>query len=230
MNDEQKLNNTELEPVPTIVVPVITDEQQSEGSGFFSFKKKKSKVKSQKNKSVKKEKQEKKQKVRVSNQTISILPFVRCEDHHIVLKDGVMDILQITTIDLESLNQSDELLMIYQRVRYIRSYIYDYKEISLNFPANTSVQQEYWQKKREQTRDPIDHKYIDRKLFELKFLEEKRTNREFFLFIYADNQEQLDERRRIVEGHFKTSFPLVRISKEKKKDVLCVLNNQNSKL
>lgn len=226
MSTEQKLNDAA--GVPTIVVPVITDEEKPEKSGFFSIKKKEKKPKKKKN--IKSEKKEKKPKVRVPNQTLSMLPFVRYEGNHIVLKNGVMDILQITTTDLNTLNESDEMLMIYQRVRFMRSYAYDYKEVSLNFPSNTSIQQEYWRKKREETQDPINHKYIDRKLFELNFLEEKRTDREFFLFIYGSNKEQLSERRRMAENHFKNSFPLVRITKEKKIDVLCVLNNQNSKL
>ncbi|KFK76641.1 hypothetical protein DJ87_5208 [Bacillus cereus] len=143
MSTEQKLNDAA--GVPTIVVPVITDEEKPEKSGFFSKKKKEKKPKQKKN--IKSEKKEKKPKVRVPNQTISMLPFVRYEGNHIVLKNGVMDILQITTTDLNTLNESDEMLMIYQRVRFMRSYAYDYKEVSLNFPSNTSIQQEYWRKK-----------------------------------------------------------------------------------
>lgn len=226
MANEKLLRDLE-ESVPTIVVPVVSEEEKSKYTSVLLKRKKQGSSKKSKNKPLKKEK---KKKVRVLSQTTSILPFLRYEDNHVVLKDGVMDILQISSIDLDSLNQSDELSMIYQRVRFVRSYVYDYKEISLNFPADTSMQQEYWRKKLEQASDPIDQKYIKRKLFELEFVEEKRTNREFFLFIFADNEDQLKERRRNVEALFKTSFPLMRITKEKKLDVLCKLNNQNSKL
>lgn len=56
MSTEQKLNDAA--GVPTIVVPVITDEEKPEKSGFFSIKKKEKKPK----KNIKKEKKRKKAK------------------------------------------------------------------------------------------------------------------------------------------------------------------------
>lgn len=84
--------------------------------------------------------------------------------------------------------------------------------------------------KKEKTSDPLRLKFIDRKLFELDYLERERTNREFFLFIYADTPEQLEERKKQVIRSMQHSFPLEKLTLDKKIDVLFLLNNQNSKI
>lgn len=180
------------------------------------------------NKQIKPKKKEKKQKV--LSQTPSVLPFISIERDWIVLKDGVMDILQITSKDLNSLNEEETAMMIHFHSVLYKSYYPSIKEVSLNFPANTSKQTQYWLKKKERTTDPLRLKFIERKLFELSYLEKERTNREFYLFIFADNEHQLEERRRQVRKSSQRSFPLVPISNEKKIDILYLLNNQNSKL
>jgi len=215
--------------------PIIVDPEVS------NYKKKQQKLKKKRitvpfpisNKSkdaAKQKKKEKKKKPRVPLRTIDILPFVKLEEDHIVLKEGVMDILQISSLDIESLSQHDLNRLIWENTRFLRSYQFDFKEVSMNFPSNTKVQQEYWSKKREQTTDEKRLKFIDQKLYELKFLEEERTNREFFLFIYAEDKYKLSERKRICKNFFKNSFPLRELTPEKKKSILFILYNQNTKL
>ncbi|MGG3881426.1 hypothetical protein [Bacillus smithii] len=218
------------QPKPIIVDPEVSNHKKKQQK----FKKKKITVPfpiSNKSKdAAKQKKKERKKKAHVPLRTIDILPFVRLEEDHIVLKEGVMDILQISSLDIDSLSEDDLSLLIYQSARFLRSYQFDFKAVSMNFPSNTKVQQEYWKKKREQTTDEQRLKFIDQKLYELKFLEEERTNREFFLFLYAEDKYKLAERKRICKNLFKNSFPLQELTPEKKKSILFILYNQNTKL
>ena len=180
----------------------------------------------------KREKTRKKQvkKEKVLRQTPSVLPLVQIHEDYILMKNGVMDILQITTKDLYSMNDGDLQFMLLSQARLLRSYFPAFKEVSLNFPANTEKQKAYWLRKKEKTSDPLRLQFIERKLFELDYLEKERTNREFFLFLYAETPQQLHDQKKQFIRAMQQTFPLEELSIEKKKDVLFVLNNQNSKL
>lgn len=218
------------QPKPIIVDPEVANQKKKQQKPKKKRKMVLFPLKLKQSKTAKKQEKMKKNKPHVSLRTIDILPFVRMEKDHIVLKEGVMDILQISSLDIDSLSEHDLKLLIYQNVRFLRSYQFDFKEISLNFPSNTKVQQEYWKKKRAQTTDEQKLKFIDQKLYELRFLEEERTNREFFLFLYAEDKYKLSERKRICKNLFKNSFPLQELTPEKKKSILFILYNQNTKL
>lgn len=233
MHDEKQPGINSGRQIKTIVNSTVSSKTESKTKkqflpniGFGKIRKNKK----MKQSSDEKDNNVKEKRKKVYSRVPEIIDFLRMEDDHIVTKNGVMDILQISGIDIDSLNEQDLMSMVYQVLRFLRSYSDDIKVNSLNFPANTSVQQEYWQKKREENSNPSLLKFIDRKLFELKFLEEERTNREFFLFIYADDKELLSERRRMAINQFKSSFPLTKLSNEKKRSVLFMLNNPNSKL
>lgn len=216
----------ELKKEEGVVTPVVHPAQ---------FKKQKKKNVWLKRLKLKKREKTRKQspkvkKEKILRQTPSVLPFLQIHEGHILMKNGVMDILQITTKDLYSMNDGDLQFMLLSQARLLRSYFPAFKEVSLNFPANTEKQKAYWLRKKEKTIDPLRLQFIERKLFELDYLEKERTNREFFLFLYAETPQQLhDQKKQMIRGMQQT-FPLEELSKEKKKDVLFVLNNQNSKL
>lgn len=216
--------------VKPIIIPPYLDSNNDKKSSFLKRTKRKLEKSEKQKEKDKQEKIQKKREGKMLRQTPYILPFLQMHDNFILMKKGVMDILQIDTKDLHSLNDADLQYLLYSKTRFLRSYYQSYKEVYLNFPSNTEKQKEYWLKKREQTSDPLRLKFIDRKLFEFEFLEKERTNREFFLFIYADNKHQLEERRAFATRGMLTSFPLKSLSKNKKQDVLFLLCNQNTKL
>lgn len=228
--ERREKSMADKEEVKPIVVPSYLDQTKKEKGSLF-FKRRTKIIKSKEQKELeKREKAKKKREGRMLRQTPQVLPFLQIHDDYILLKKGVMDILQIDTRDLHSLNEDDLQYLLYGKTRFLRSYYHSYKEVVLNFPSNTEKQKEYWLKKRERTDDPLRLKFIDRKLFEFDFLENERTNREFFLFIYADNRQQLEERRTFVVRGMMTSFPLKKLTKRKKQDILFLLCNQNTKL
>ncbi|TFJ91546.1 hypothetical protein [Lentibacillus salicampi] len=169
-------------------------------------------------------------KDKMLRQTPEILPFMQMHDDYILLKSGVMDILQIQTKNIHALNDTDLNVLLMNRTRFLRSYFRSYKEIILNFPANTEAQRTYWLKKREQTASPIRLEYIDQKLREFDFLEGERSNREFFIFVYGDDKQELTDRKNDAKQGMQQAFPLTELTRTKKEQILFLLNNQNTKL
>jgi len=169
-------------------------------------------------------------KEKMLRQTPEILPFLQTHVDYILLKDGVMDILQIQTKNIHALNDTDLNVLLMNRTRFLRSYFRSYKEVILNFPSNTEAQRTYWLKKRENTTSPIRLEYIDQKLVEFDFLERERSNREFFIFVYADDKQELTDRKNDAIQGMQQAFPLTKLTRTKKEQILFLLNNQNTKL
>lgn len=172
----------------------------------------------------------KEKKPKVLRQSYTLLPFLKTEDGLIHTRNGYMEILQIETTDLYSKNNEELKQLLYQRSGFLRSFNDSFKEVIMNFPVDASVQRQYWIRKMEKTDDPIRLKFIQRKLFEFDFLEKERTNREFFIFLYAETKERLNSAIDQVKRSKQNSFPVQVIDFDKKQDVLFLLNNQNTKL
>src|SRR5690625_5200120 len=169
-------------------------------------------------------------KPKLLKQTSAILPFIQIHDDHILLKEGVMDIFQVQTKNIHALNDVDLNYLLLNRAQFLRSYFRSFKEVILNFPTNTEVQRAYWLKKKQQAKNASRLKYIEQKLFEFEFLESERYNREFFMFIYADDEEALANRKQDCKQGMQNSFPLQEITRNKKEQILFLLNNQNTQL
>ncbi|OZU88859.1 hypothetical protein CIL03_10135 [Virgibacillus indicus] len=169
-------------------------------------------------------------KPKILKQTSGILPFVQIHDDYILLKEGVMDIFQVQTKNIHALNDTDLNYLLLNRAQFLRSYFRSFKEVILNFPTNTEVQRAYWLKKQQRATNPSRLKYIEQKLFEFEYLERERYNREFFMFIFADNNEELEDRKQDCIQGMQNSFPLQKLSKSKKEQILFLLNNQNTEL
>src|SRR5699024_752648 len=67
-------------------------------------------------------------KEKMLRQTPEVLPFLQIHDDSILLKDGVMDILQIQTKNIHALNDTDLNVLLMNRTRFLRSYFRSYKE------------------------------------------------------------------------------------------------------
>lgn len=211
-----QMNNEEVKP---IIVPTYAEEKKTKKK-FFKF------VTSGKKKAKKTAKKE-----YVLRKTPTLLPFLDITEDFILMKNDVyMDILQITPKDLQSLTDDELNRHLLLEARAYRSYAPNYKIIALNFPSNTERQQQYWLRKKEHPTNPLLLRFIERKLFELRFLEQERPNREFFVFIYASSLQLLEDLKNQLIRGMRQSFSLQMLSIEKRQDVLFLLNNQNSKL
>lgn len=134
----------EINTLKPIVVPTYSETNKRKENAFLEkFRKKRLKSKGNAKTKVAKKKVDK-----VLRQTPAILPFIKGNEDYLTLKNGVMDIFQVNTKDLYSMSDEDLQYMLLSQTRFMRSYSYDYKEVVLNFPANTQKQKLYWMKKR----------------------------------------------------------------------------------
>src|SRR5699024_2110125 len=162
-------------------------------------------------------------------QTKDLLPFKKTEDGLIKTKSGYVDVLQIVTSDLYSKNEDELNRILYMRTGFLRSFNDSFNEMILNFHVDASSQRQSWLKQmRSVSDDPIKRKYIERRSFEIKFLEEEETNREFFLLLFAKTKYQLIAITKQAVKSNQSSSPLRKLSDRKKRSVLFLLNNQNT--
>lgn len=188
-------------------------------------RKEKKQLKKEEKKSLKKEYK------KVNKNIEEILPFIDIEeDNTFKTKNGYIDIFQIETKDLNSLNDDEANRHMFEFSNFLRNYIDDMKIISMTFPVNTQIQQKHIQKKIENTNNYIYKEFLYKKLNELITIEEKRKNREFYLMLFYDDENTKREREmqllRLVSSNIKIST----LDLDKKLRIIFKLNNQNSKI
>lgn len=177
-------------------------------------------------------KEEKEKKVVVKSSFAEISPVIDMTGNgffQLSNDDGFMEILQVSSTDIYALNNEDKEKKINLFAFFLQWYHHDLKIIPLNFPVDTSTQQQFIQKKIEQTSNRQFQLFLEQKLRELQFIETERSNREFYLFLYADDEYTLQSRINDVTAHMNVVSPIIRLSDKKKVNILYKLNNFNSK-
>src|SRR5699024_2288074 len=170
---------------------------------------------------------------KIKPQITDILPHSHIEGKFIRFRKGYVgyaEILQIQTTDILSKNESEVEQYIAGQTSFLRTYLESFKEINLNFPTNCTTQRDYWEKKLESATTEVQQRFIERKLYEFDYLEENRTNREFFIMLFSSTVEELKRNVRDFKRLSKASFPVYEIDTKKKTEILFLLKNQNSKI
>lgn len=166
---------------------------------------------------------------KIDPSTENILPFLDADiDDTFITKTGFLDIYQVVTKDIYSFNDYDIKLHIYNYIAFLRSYVNDIKFISMNFPVNTSENQEYIRKKMLKTDNPIFLESLQEKLDQFEFLEKHRTNREYYIMVFSDK-----EKKHMMSNLLRNQtriFILKEMSLEKKIKIIFKLNNLNTKI
>ncbi|MEN1938265.1 hypothetical protein AAIE21_22485 [Paenibacillus sp. 102] len=145
-------------------------------------------------------------------------------------EQGFVDILQIQGTDIYSMNEEEAEYAIYHLAHYYQSYQESIKIVSMNFPVSTERQQRFLLKKIETCQNPLYERFLVQKLKELQYLEWGRTNREYFLFVYGENEFVVKERVESSKRYLQRCIPLLEMEEEKKIEILYKLHNQNSKI
>ncbi|MGG3801187.1 hypothetical protein [Metabacillus fastidiosus] len=211
-------------------------EKQTATVKQLTKKKEKKKVnKNQKTKQSKKEKKnEKPEKRKMAKRSITeIIPIIDMDDDGLIeLKDnqGFYDIWQLQSKDVYSMNDEETRFDIYNLSHFYQAYHNSIKFLAINFPVNTTKQQQFIQKKIDKCKSTLYEKFLIQKMTELQFLEWGRTNREYFVFIFGENQHIVNERVQSVKRYLQRIAPISPIDENKKIEILYKLNNQNSKL
>lgn len=161
-----------------------------------------------------------------------VLPIIDMTGNgYIELKSNqsYFDILQIESKDIYSANEDEkegdmaDLSYVYQ------AYPYDIKIIPMNFPVNTETQKDYYKKLITNCKVDSYIPHLEDKLRELEYLENNRTNREYFLLVYADTEYDLKDRINMISRLLSKSNPIIFLSEDKKIKILNKLYNMNTK-
>jgi len=181
---------------------------------------------------IKVEKKRKKEKVKLKSSFADIAPYVDITANgYIELSDdaGFLEIVQLTSKDIFSLNEEDKNKNIYTLAYFFQWYLDDLKIIPLNFPVDTSVQQQHIMRKMENStkREYLPH--LQERLEELQFIEQERTNREYFMLIFGEDELTLQRKTKHVERLLHLVLPVIHLEEEKKISILYKLFNLNSK-
>ena len=185
------------------------------------------------NRKLKNEKQkEYKKELKQINKTImDIFPIIDIVEDKSIFKTtyGYMNILQIESKDIYSLNIDEVNSHVLDLTSFLRGYQDDIKIVCMQFPVNTYNQQQNIINKLENSKNPNHRYFLEKRLNELKFLEEYRQNKEFYLFFFAENEKAIFERENLLLRLSSDSMKLKKINNEKRIKILFKLNNQNSK-
>ena len=187
-------------------------------------------------------KEEKKQKklelkeIRKANKDVlastkDLLGFVDVDDDDsIIMKNGYLDIFQIDCKDIYSLTDVETTMNIYNFIAFLRSYPFDIKLITMNFPVNTLKQQEFIKKKIKECDNKKYYYELIEELEQLVYLESTRQNREFYIMIFIKDTEEKESIKRTLFRSQNIAVQLIPLTVEKKLKILFKLNNPNTKL
>ena len=187
-------------------------------------------------------KEEKKQKklelkeIRKANKDVlastkELLGFVDVDDDDsIIMKNGYLDIFQIDSKDIYSLTDVETTMNIYNFIAFLRSYPFDIKLITMNFPVNTLKQQEFIKKKIKECDNEKYYYELIEELEQLVYLESTRQNREFYIMIFIKDTEKKESIKRTLFRSQNIAVQLIPLDLEKKLKILFKLNNPNTKL
>lgn len=177
-----------------------------------------------------KEKNEKEKDKKVSSKVTNVLPFLDIKKDYIVQKDELMDIIEIEGKDILSLTVNELARDINIFHSFYKTVNVDIKLVAMNFPVNTQKQKDYIEYKINQTNNQIYKTFLIDKRNELEFLEKNRTNKEYYLFLFAPNLEVLNSVKNTVNRTIPHALNIKTLTIEKKKLILYKLNNKNSKI
>lgn len=163
--------------------------------------------------------------------TKDLLGFVDADDDDsIIMKNGYLDIFQIDSKDIYSLTDIETTMNIYNFIAFLRSYPFDIKLITMNFPVNTLKQQEFIKKKIKECDNEKYYYELIEELEQLVYLESTRQNREFYIMIFIKDTEEKESIKRTLFRSQNIAVQLIPLTVEKKLKILFKLNNPNTKL
>ncbi|MCZ2260750.1 hypothetical protein [Sporosarcina sp. G11-34] len=170
-------------------------------------------------------------KVKVLPSFADITPIIDISNNDFFeMRNGeYLEILQITSKDIYSLNESDKDNDIFSLTYFFQAYLGSVKIVPLNTPVNLELQKNNVIRRIRRNKVPAYLPFLEKKLSELEFLEKHRTDREFFIFVYAEDEKTLLERKTHVRKLLAQSNPVIELPVTKKVNVLYQLFNPNSK-
>lgn len=172
-----------------------------------------------------------KQPVMVRKSTRELIEIIGYDSFHncYVCKDNsLIDFVQIVAKDLINAADDDVNYDCMKFAKFYKLYAPDLKIVAINFPVDTSAQQEYFRYKIKAAKNPAFKKILSRRLKELEWLAKNNTAREYFYMMFLKDHDELDKCREIMNNTLKAGMNgLIQfIDKEKKDQILFRMNNK----
>lgn len=173
----------------------------------------------------------KEKKIKIKSNFGQITPILdMTENDFFYMRNGeYLEILQLDSKDIYSLNESELNHDIQQLEMFFSVLVRDIKILPLNVPLNLEKQKDNMYRCLERATKDSYVATIKRRLNELEKLEKIRTNREYFILLYADTEQKLREIINQGRAVLSSTNPLSEISREKKLNIFFQLNNINTK-
>lgn len=185
-----------------------------------------------------KEKQENKSKSRKAEKKKEILPVgIKDISSIIPIKDVVngyfkytndsyMSIVKLKTRDImnaskEEIDNDIELL-----VHYNRTYLDDYKIISLNYPTNTKTQQAYFKDKIEHSKNEIFTEILQESYDNVREAELNNTSRNHYIMFFGDSLKHIIQNEDTILRNL-TDRLAMKMTVAQQIQLLCMLSNKN---
>lgn len=166
---------------------------------------------------------------RTDRPVIDNLPMTQYKDGYFPLRDGrVFDILQLRTRDFDTASEDDIEYDSLAILKFFRLYPDDLKLCALSYPTDTKQQRQYLEHVISRTKNSIYLYFLEYKLEELNYIEKNRTDLEFYLFVWAKNPEELQDRLLTARRCLGTVGLLTDLDQKKKEQILFKLNNKNT--
>ncbi|MGL4483652.1 MAG: hypothetical protein ACRCUS_01765 [Anaerovoracaceae bacterium] len=159
-----------------------------------------------------------------------VIPIVDFHGDSFLLKNGkILDILKITCKDLYSASEDEIQFDSLCFDKLYKTYPFDLKIVGINMPTDTEVSQEYIKNKISKTKNPVFCEQLKNKLRELEAIAKLRTDREYYLFFYSDNEdERKDNLIQITRSLSRGAAPLViEIDLDNKIKIIQKMTNKN---
>lgn len=178
---------------------------------------------------LEKERKEKKAAVKSSFAQISPIVDVTNNDFFEMRSGEYMEIIQIESKDIYSLNDTDLSNDIQNLSTFLTAYMEDIKIVPLNIPLNLEKQKRFIHKRLRQNKIAAYQSFLESRLREFDNLEKHRTNREYFIFMYSEEEKKLLEKLHQIKNLLARSNPVTELSLEKKINILFQMFNPNTK-
>lgn len=172
---------------------------------------------------------EKKKKVKSSFAEITPIIDVTNNDFFEMRSGEYMEIIQIETKDIYSLNSNDLNDDVNNIANFYTAFTSDIKIVPLNVPLNLEEQKDHIYRQIKRCKNIVYKSLLESRLKELDVLEDNRTNREYFIFLYADEEKKLLEKLHQAKMLLSRSNPAIELSIEKKTNILNQMFNSNTK-
>lgn len=172
----------------------------------------------------------KKEDKKIKKNIADLLPLEDINDNDsIKAKEGIIDIYQIPSFDISSMNIYEAKNGILAFTKLLKMYKSNIKVIAMNFPTNTQVQKDFIRRKINSCDDEVRSEWLQKEYRRLEAIEALRSDREYYCMIFAEDEKDFENKKELLMRCSK-NLGLMKIDREKKLKIIYKLNNMNSKI